>query len=80
MDKNKIDTLKKIFTITSGSFTFAELVQTQLGAGLANSKFSLMRDLHRLALIEMESESPDENKINELLQQMEDLARSPIKQ
>lgn len=72
MDK-KIYTLRTAFRISTAAFDFANAVQSAFNGVIIPNK---MHQLHKIALEEIEKESPDFIKIDGLLAEMERLAES----
>lgn len=70
MDKN-ISQLRTFFRVSNAAFEFQNSIQLAFSGHIAPSK---MHQLHRLALEEIEKESPDLSKIDNLLEEMESLA------
>lgn len=68
---NKIDTLRKFFTISVAAFEMQHTISTAFGF---KGHKSNMHMLHLKAKKEIEKEQPNFNKIDALLEMMEDCA------
>lgn len=66
-----IEQLRIFFRITNAAFDFKKKVHAAIGVLESSSE---MQELHRVALVEVEKENPDEAVILELLAEMESLA------
>lgn len=67
MDK-KIKALRTFFSVSNAAFEFQNSIQLAFSDHIAPSK---MHELHKLALIEIEKETPDLSLIDKLLADME---------
>lgn len=70
MDK-KIKTLRTFFRVSNAAFEFQNSIQLAFSGHIVPSK---MRQLHKLALVEIEKENPDLSLIDKLLVEMESTA------
>jgi len=70
MDK-KISQLQTFFRVSNAAFDFTSAIQSAFNGIVSPNK---MQQLHKLALEEIEKESPDLSKIDNLLAEMENLA------
>lgn len=74
---NRIDALRKFFTISVAAFEIQHTISTALGY---KGHKSYMHMLHLNAKEEIEKEEPDLNKIDTLLAMMEDCAEANSKE
>lgn len=70
MDK-KISQLRTFFRVSNAAFNFTNAIQSAFNGIVTPNK---MQQLHELALEEIEKETPDLSKIDNLLAEMENLA------
>ena len=70
MDK-KISQLRTFFRVSNAAFDFTSAIQSAFNGIVSPNK---MHQLHKLALEEIEKESPDLSKIDNLVAEMENLA------
>jgi hypothetical protein len=70
MDK-KIKTLRTFFRVSNAVFEFQNSIQLAFSGRIVLSK---MQQLHKIALVEIEKETPDLSLIDNLLAEMESTA------
>jgi len=70
MDKH-IYALRTFFRVSNAAFDFSNSVQSACGGTVVTNE---MHELHKIALEEIEKENPDLSKMDELLEEMENLA------
>ena len=68
-----IKTLKQFFLISNAAFEMQKAILIAIGQ---DYNPSAMHELHKMALLELEKESPNLHLIDDLLIQMEGLAKS----
>ena len=73
---NTIKTLRTFFRVSNAAFEFQNSIQLALLGYIVPNK---MHQLHKLALVEIERETPDLSLIDKLLAEMESTAKQ-IKQ
>jgi len=71
--ENTISHLRTFFKITTAAFTFMDTMKLVCGGSITPNK---IKELHECALEEIEKENPSLVKIDYLLSQMENLAKS----
>jgi len=69
--EKKISQLRTFFRVSNAAFEFQNSIQLAFSGHIVPTK---MQQLHKMALVEIEKESPDLSKIDNLLAEMENLA------
>lgn len=69
--ENKISILRKVLKTTNAAFAFTDAVNEAFGNGVKPCR---MKELHKLALLEIEKDSPNMGRMDELFAEMEIVA------